>query len=148
MSLYGVQDFCSRTKGGQGMTCKKEACPGPGDQNPGGGKGSRALTRSKESRERNNKTSHGRLQDGRTTINNLHFSQSGPGLGLSIPLPVGSQAGRYVLTAKGFTLFSAGPEYGLIQSLGRYESKTIPVHPSVSGTSTLRIRETRRESRV
>lgn len=46
------------------------------------------------------------FRPGGQPITNLHFCQPHPSL--SDPLPVGSQAGRYVLAAKGFTPFSGG----------------------------------------
>lgn len=45
------------------------------------------------------------------------------------PHPVGSLAGRHVLAAKGFAPFSGGLQGFLAQSLGKCDSKTIPVYP-------------------
>lgn len=54
---------------------------------------------------------------------NLHFSQPHPGL--SGPLPVGSQAGRYVLAVKGSPHFQGGPHRSRVWT---DFSETIPVH--------------------
>lgn len=77
------------------------------------------------------------FRPGGQPFTNLHFSQPHPGL--SGPLPVGSQAGRYVLAAKGFTPFSRGTPgvQGLDRLLRDYSCA-----PLGSWMSPLRIPET------
>ena len=77
------------------------------------------------------------FRPGGQPITSLHLSQPHPGL--FGPLPVGSQAGRYVLAAKGFTPFSGGTPG--VQGLGRL-LKDYSCAPLGSWMSPLRIPET------